>query len=85
MSGSVSGSQFNFVPRATPSSLSKPESDDSGFGVAGREFSGPRSLAPLAKGAFSSQDQAFAFRHQGENILSHSARSSGSWLYRPEE
>jgi hypothetical protein len=82
----VSGSQMNFgasiIPRA-----SAPESTDgadnrSGFGSAGREFKGVRSVAPIARGAFSSQDQALAFRHQGDNTLSQGAKNVGSWLFK---
>jgi hypothetical protein len=83
MSGSVSGSQFNqFVPRHAQ--MPDVEDPKAWSGPAGREFSGPRSVAPIAKGAFSSQDQALAFRHQGDNTLSHGAKNIGSWLYKSE-
>lgn len=80
MSGAVSGSQFQFVPRiAQQPAVEDPEAWS---GEAGREFKGIRSLAPLARGASSSQDRALAFRHQGDNVLSHGAKSIGSWLFK---
>jgi len=82
MSGAVSGSQFQFVPRiARPPEVDEPESWS---GPAGREFKGPTTVAPIARGAFSSQDQALAFRHQGTNTLSHGAKNIGSWLFKSE-
>ena len=85
MSGSVSSAQFNFVPRASGADLSdntKPSLF--GMGEAGREYTGTRSLAPIASGAFSSQDQALAFRHQGGSALSSGAKYIGSWLFKSE-
>jgi hypothetical protein len=83
----VSGTQMNFgasiIPRASaPSSGGSEEGAGSGFGEAGREYKGPRSVAPIARGAFSSQDQALSFRHQGENTLSAGAKNVGSWLFK---
>lgn len=83
----VSGAQF--VPRVNPMAGSelgeesaKPKSP---MGEAGREFTGTRSLAPIASGAFSSQDQALAFRHQGGNVLGGGAKNIGSWLYKSQD
>ena len=84
MSGSVSGSQFNFVPRASVSTTETDGAVDAWSGAAGREYKGPRSVAPLASGAFSSQDRALAYRHQGGEVLSHGAKNIGSWLFKNE-
>ena len=82
MSGAVSGSQFQFVPRIAQTP--EVEDPDAWSGPAGREFKGPQSVTPIAKGAFSSQDQALAFRHQGGNVLSHGAKNIGSWLFKSD-
>jgi hypothetical protein len=90
----VSGSQMNFgasiIPRAA--APGKPEYGDNNtptsvggnsvFGEGGREFSGPRSVTPIASGAFSSQDRALSMRQQEGSVLSHSAKSVGSWLFK---
>mgnify|MGYP001139034565 CR=1 FL=1 len=82
----VSGSQMNFgakfVPRASPSAPQAEDTGGSAFGEGGREYSGPRSVAPIARGAFSSQDRALSMRHEGENTLSHGAKNIGSWLFK---
>lgn len=84
----VSGAQMNFgakfVPRAAPAAPASEEGAGGGsfFGEGGREFKGPRSVAPIARGAFSTQDQALSMRHQGENTLSHGAKNIGSWLFK---
>lgn len=82
----VSGAQFNFVPHVTPSSSSNDDykSTISGAGEGGSEYKGIRTLTPIASGAISSQDQALAFRHQGDNVLSSGAKNIGSWLYKSE-
>lgn len=87
----VSSAQFSFVPRVNPT-LSGGDDTPTGagdlkrfgptMGVAGREFTGTRSLAPIASGAFSSQDQALAFRHPGDNVLGAGAKNIGSWLFK---
>ena len=79
----VSGSQF--VPRASVSSTDTDRAVDSWSGAAGREFKGPRTVAPIAKGAFSSQDKALAFRHTGSDTLSAGAKNIGSWLFKSED
>lgn len=89
MSGAVSGAQFNFVPHAS-SGLSSGDDNGTkstitGAGAAGHEFKGTRTLTPLASGAFSSQDQALAFRHQGENVLGAGAKNIGSWLFKSQD
>jgi hypothetical protein len=42
-----------------------------------RDLSTP---SPLARGAMSTYDRQTAWRHQGENVLSHSDVTMGSWL-----
>jgi hypothetical protein len=83
MSGAVSGAQF--IPHANPTDDGNVKVPDlKTFGIAGREFSGLRTLTPIAKGAFSTQDQALAFRHQGDNTMSSGAKNIGSWLFKSE-
>lgn len=87
MSGSVSGSQFNFLPRAVPAHADTDtgETPKPVTGSMYQQWKGlPEvdSLAPHAPGAFTSFDRQTAFRKQGADPIAHSATTVGSWLFK---
>jgi hypothetical protein len=83
MSGSVSGSQFNFLPRAVPKIADGDSGVEMKTGQMYQHWKGESSVAPHASGAYTTFDKQTAFRNQDpEKPVSHSSTTVGSWLFK---